>query len=182
MIEEKIEEMWARARKFMKEGSFEEHLPEQMELFSREILPPLALRAFFKGVGKLDREAANVVVSELGIVCGGFALGGMAASGLEIPTTDIDAFLQAHEKAENVASGGQSKLTRKGNTATLVITGGCVCPLVKTLQIEPTPNHCLCTLNHLKHLYGTGLGRPVEVELIETHLRGGSSCTIRMSW
>ena len=96
--------------------------------------------------------------------------------------TDIDAFLQAHGKGENVASGGESKLTRKGNTATLVITGGCVCPLVKTLQIEPTPNHCLCTLNHLKHLYETGLDRPVEVELIETYLRGDSSCTIRMSW
>jgi len=182
MIEEKIEEMWARARKFIEEGSFEEHLPEQMEVFSREILPPLALRAFFKGVGKLDHEAANAVLSEVGTVCGGFALGGMAANGLEIPTADTDAFLQAHEKGENVASGGRSQLTRDGNTATLVITGGCVCPLVKTLQIEPTPNHCLCTLNHLKHLYETGLDRPVQVELIETYLRGGNSCTIRMSW
>jgi len=182
MIDERIEEMWAKTRKFVEEGTFEEHLPEQMEFFSREILPPLAVRAFFKGVGKLDQEGANTVLSEMGKVCGGFALASLAASGLEIPTADVDAFLEAHAKGENVASGGQSKLTRDGNTATLVIKGGCVCPLVKTLQIEPTPNHCLCTVNHLRHVYEVGLGRRVEVELIETYLRGANSCTIRMSW
>jgi hypothetical protein len=73
-------------------------------------------------------------------------------------------------------------MTRTGNTATLVIRGGCVCPLVKVLSIEPSANHCLCTLNHLKHVYENGLGRPVEVELVETYLRGGNSCTIKMSW
>jgi hypothetical protein len=57
-----------------------------------------------------------------------------------------------------------------------------VCPLVKTLKIEASPNHCLCTASHLKHLYEAGLGRPVEVELNETCLRGGSSCRIKISW
>jgi hypothetical protein len=60
--------------------------------------------------------------------------------------------------------------------------GGCICPLVKTLEIEASPNHCLCTISHLKHLYETALGRPVEVDLIETCLRGGDSCTIKISW
>ena len=55
-------------------------------------------------------------------------------------------------------------------------------PAGQVLNIEPTHNHCLCTLNHLKHAYETGLGRPVKVELIKTYLRGGNSCTIRMSW
>ena len=64
----------------------------------------------------------------------------------------------------------------------LVIEGGCICPLVKTLKIEGTSNHCLCTVGHLKHLYEGGLGRPVEVELIETCLRGSERCTIRLSW
>jgi hypothetical protein len=49
-------------------------------------------------------------------------------------------------------------------------------------KIEASPNHCLCTTSHLKHLYETALGRPVDVELIETCLRGGDSCTIRISW
>jgi len=139
MIEKKIDEMWAKTKEFIEKGTFEEHLAEQLEIFSTEILPPLSVRAFFKGVGKLDQEAADIVLKEVGKACGDFALGHM-------------------------------------------VKGGCVCPLVKALRIEPTRNHCLCTLNHLKHLYETGLGRPVEVELVETYLRGGNSCTIRMSW
>jgi hypothetical protein len=60
--------------------------------------------------------------------------------------------------------------------------GGCIRPLVKTPEMEASPNHCLCPTSHLKHLYETALGRPVEVDLIETCLRGGDSCTIKISW
>jgi hypothetical protein len=174
--------MWARTKKLMDEGTLDEHLPEQMEFFGREILPLLALKGFFKGVGELDREAANTVLSETGKLCGGFTLAGLAARGLQVPTDDVDAFLEAHERTENLASGGRSKLVREGDSATIVIEGGCVCPLVKTLKIEASANHCLCTVSHLKYLYEAGLGRPVEVELIETCLRGGDSCKIRLSW
>ena len=182
MLEEKIDGMWANTQKWIEEGTFEQHLPESLESFSREILPLVAVRAFFKGVGKLDERAADIVLREVGKACGDYELGYMALQGLKIPSPDIDAFLEAHEKGENTASGGQSKVTREGNTTALVVKGGCVCPLVKVLNIEPTPNHCLCTLNHLKHVYETGLNRPVKVELIETYLRGGNSCTIKISW
>ena len=182
MIDEKIEELWARTRKLMEEGTLEEHLPEQMDFFARQILPLLAIKGFFKGIGKLDEAAANTVLSETGKLCGGFTLVSMVTRGLEVPTQDVDAFLEAHEKAENTASGGRSKLTREGDAVTIVNEGGCICPLVKTLEMEASPNHCLCTTSHLEHLYETALGRPVEVELIETCLRGGDSCTIRISW
>ncbi len=182
LIEQKVEETWARAQRSLEEGTFEENSPKELEFFSREVLPPLAVRAFFKGVGELDEEAADVVLREVGAACGDFELGLMERLGFKLPTADIDAFLTAHETGEKVASGGLATVTREGNSATLVIKGGCVCPLVKTLGIEPTQNHCLCTRSHLRHVYETGLGRPVRVELIETYLRGGDSCTIRMSW
>jgi len=182
MLEHKIGEMWSRTQKWIEEGTFEQHLPESLQSFSREILPLVAVETFFKGVAKLDEKAANTVLHEVGQACGDYELGYMALQGLQLPTSDIDAFLKAHEKGENAASGGQSKMTRAGNTATLVIKGGCACPLVKFLKIERSANHCLCTLNHLKHVYERGLGRPVKVELIETYLRGGESCTIKMSW
>jgi len=187
IIDEKVEQMWARTQKWLEEGTFDENMPESLQFFSREILPPLATRLFFKGVGKLDEKAADIVLKEVGCGCGGFELGLMALKGVKIPLpdidADIDAFLKVHEIGENVASGGRSTLTREGNTATLVIKGGgCVCPLVKVLDIEPTANHCLCTLNHLQHVYEKALNRPVKVELIETYLRGGDSCTIMMSW
>ena len=33
-----------------------------------------------------------------------------------------------------------------------------------------------------KHVYETGLNRPVKLEVIDTYLRGGNSCTIKISW
>ena len=182
MLDQKIAELWARTRKLTEEGTLEEHLPEQMEFFAREILPLLALQGFFKGIDKLDAEGAGAVLSETGKLCGGFTLASMMARGLEVPTADADALIAAHAAAEDLASGGKATLTRKGDGVQIVIEGGCVCPLVKTLQIEAGPNHCLCTVGHLKHLYKTGLGKPVEVELIETCRRGGDTCTIEISW
>jgi len=181
MIEEKIGELLAKAREAMDEGTLEEHLPEQMDFFGKEILPLLAVQGYLKGIGKLDPEAANAVVRETGKLCGAFTLAGMTTQGLEVPTADVDAFLEAHAKVENVASGGKTKLTREGNSITIV-NERCICPLVKTLKIETGPHHCDCTVAHLEHVYETGLGRHVEVELMETCLRGGDSCTIKISW
>jgi hypothetical protein len=186
IIDERIEKLWARTRKWLEDGTFDQHIPESLEDFSNEILPPLATKLFFKGVGELDDRSAEIVLKEVGAGCGDFELGLMALKGVNIPLQDMDAeidsFLRVHEIGENVASGGKAKITRNGNSATLVIKSGCVCPLVKKLNIEPTANHCLCTLHHLRHVYETVLNRPVQVKLIETYLRGGDSCTIRMSW
>ena len=186
IIDEKIEQMWIKTQKWLEDDTFDQHMAESLESFSREILPPLATKLFFRGVGKLSEAEAEVVLREVGSGCGDFELGLMALKGVSVPLKDldaeIDAFLKVHEMGENVASGGRSKLTREGNSALLVIKGGCMCPLVKHLDIEPTPNHCLCTYSHLKHVYEKVLNRTVNVELLETYLRGGNSCTIRMSW
>jgi len=185
IIDQRVEQIWARTRKWLEEGTFDENMPESLNYFAREVLPPLAAKLFFKGVGKLDEKSADIVLREVGSGCGEFELGLMALKGVKIPSItdeEIDHFLRVHELGENIASGGQSKITREGNIATLVVKGGCACPLIKVLGVEPTSNHCLCTANHLKHVYETVLNKPVKVELIETYLRGGQSCTIRMSW
>jgi hypothetical protein len=48
MIDEKIEELWTTTRKLMEEGTLEEHLPEQMDFFARQILPLLAAERYDK--------------------------------------------------------------------------------------------------------------------------------------
>jgi hypothetical protein len=185
IIDERVKQIWARTRRWLEEGTFDQNMPESLDYFAREVLPPVAAKFFFRGVGKLDEKSADIVLKEVGSACGEFELGLMALKGVKIPSVtdaEIDHFLQVHELGENIASGGQSKLTRQGNSATLVVKGGCACPLIEVLGIEPTWNHCLCTASHLKHVYQTVLNKPVEVELVETYLRGGKSCTIRMSW
>jgi hypothetical protein len=182
LIEERLEAMWARSQKLMEEGTVDEHWPELLEHFSREVFPLVAVRALLKGVGKLDKKTADIVWKELGHACGEFELGLMALKGVKVPATtdkEIDALVKAHEEGENVASGGRSKVSREGNTATLVEYDGLVpelCPLVKVLKIDATTDFIWpCTRHHLKHVYETVLNRPVEVELTDPY-------TIKMSW
>jgi predicted hydrocarbon binding protein len=54
----------------------------------------------------------------------------------------------------------------------------CVCPLVK--QGETPGEFCECTLGWQKAAYSTILGKPVEVELVDSVLRGGRRCSFRI--
>jgi len=187
IIDERLEQIWARSRKWLEEGTFDQNMPESLEYFSREVFPFVALKAFIKGVGKLDKKAAGIVWKELGHACGDFELGHMALKGVKIPATtdtEIDHFLRVYEEGENIGSGGQSTLTREGsNTATLVFRGGRggmrTCPLIRLLDIEAPANQHQCTCYHIKHVFETALNRPVKVEMIDMDEDSG---TVRMSW
>ncbi|MHB8054260.1 MAG: hypothetical protein ACYDH3_03325 [Candidatus Aminicenantales bacterium] len=55
---------------------------------------------------------------------------------------------------------------------------GCSCPFV-TPGLTP-PEFCHCTLGWQKEVYAAILGKPVEVELVASILRGGSHCEYRI--
>ncbi len=69
-----------------------------------------------------------------------------------------------------------SIIERKGNTIELEYTHTeCGCPFVKMLDIK-NPMMCNCTRGHTKSIFEVLLSKPVEVELLETVLRGGKRC------
>jgi hypothetical protein len=58
----------------------------------------------------------------------------------------------------------------------------CLCPMAEAQtpgKISPT--YCLCSLGYVKEMHERMLGRPVEVELVDSVLRGGKRCTFRMT-
>ncbi|MGB8957972.1 MAG: hypothetical protein WCC00_03055 [Candidatus Aminicenantales bacterium] len=58
----------------------------------------------------------------------------------------------------------------------------CLCPTAeaqKAGQISPT--YCLCSVGYVKEMHERMLGRPVEVELVDSVLRGGKRCQFRMT-
>jgi predicted hydrocarbon binding protein len=70
-------------------------------------------------------------------------------------------------------------LDEKAGTIRIVDKGpNCSCPLVKH-GLTP-PEFCDCTLGWQKEAYSAMLGRPVEVELEESILRGGRRCIFRI--
>jgi len=68
--------------------------------------------------------------------------------------------------------------TKAGTIRVVDKSNGCTCPLVNE-SLTP-PSFCDCTLGWQKETYSALLGRPVDVELEESILRGGKQCVFRI--
>jgi predicted hydrocarbon binding protein len=90
---------------------------------------------------------------------------------------DIRGFLAAIQ-----APGGwveQAEYNEKTGTIRIVDRSKtCTCPLVEK-GLTPS-DQCECTLGWQKQTYSAILGRPVEAELEESILRGGTRCVFRI--
>jgi len=88
---------------------------------------------------------------------------------------NIDGFLDEIrkrwvEKAEYDKETGRIRITDRSKT--------CTCPLVD--QSLTPQDFCDCTLGWQKETYSAILGKPVDAELEESILRGGSRCVFRI--
>lgn len=59
-------------------------------------------------------------------------------------------------------------------------TEKCLCAFVKK-SLTPT-DFCNCSLGWWKHTFGTVIGKPVKVKIIESVLRGGKSCSFSINY
>ncbi len=57
----------------------------------------------------------------------------------------------------------------------------CLCPLVETKPAGLSGSYCDCSLGYVQAMHELKLGRPVEVELTESVLRGGKRCKFKVT-
>jgi len=58
----------------------------------------------------------------------------------------------------------------------------CLCPMAEAQKPGAfSPTYCLCSVGYVKEMHERILGRPVEVELVDSVLRGGPRCRFRMT-
>jgi predicted hydrocarbon binding protein len=81
----------------------------------------------------------------------------------------------------NLANIGGGRLEKDSDT----ITGSyasCPCPLVNAAQVPISATYCECSCGWYQELFETFLGRPVQVELVDSIAHGAESCSfvIRM--
>jgi len=90
---------------------------------------------------------------------------------------DIDGFLHSIQRPE----GWVEKVENDKKAGTIHVfdrAGKCTCPLVKA---GLTPDvQCRCSIGWQKETYSAILGRPVEVEVEESILRGGKRCVFQI--
>lgn len=58
----------------------------------------------------------------------------------------------------------------------------CLCPTAEAQKAgELSPTYCHCSVGYVQEMHERLLGRPVEVELVDSVLRGGKRCKFRMT-
>ncbi len=58
----------------------------------------------------------------------------------------------------------------------------CLCSMAEAQKAGTiSPTYCLCSVGYVKEMHERALGRPVEVELVDSVLRGGKRCRFRMT-
>ena len=58
----------------------------------------------------------------------------------------------------------------------------CLCPMAEAQTSKTlSPTFCLCSVGYVQEMHERVLGRPVEVELVDSVLRGGKRCRFRMT-
>ncbi len=64
-----------------------------------------------------------------------------------------------------------------GNPQGLKVADGyCLCPILEDAPKDISPTFCLCSVGYVREIFERGAGRPAQVELTESVLRGGKTC------
>ncbi len=80
----------------------------------------------------------------------------------------LDGFLQGLEKL-------WPQVKRAGGRV-FVVYPQCYCHLLKGFSGKISPSFCLCSVGYVKELFEHALGRPVEVDLETSIVRGDAEC------
>ena len=84
---------------------------------------------------------------------------------------DLDGWLATLAKWH----GGKEYVQRDGDVVYLICPE-CFCTLVKDGPARLPDTFCACTRGWMKEVFETVVGKPVEVDVVETIKRGGQQC------
>lgn len=57
----------------------------------------------------------------------------------------------------------------------------CLCPMVESKPEGLSPTYCICSVGYVKQMHEMYLGQPVEVELVDSVLRGEQRCKFKIT-
>jgi predicted hydrocarbon binding protein len=71
--------------------------------------------------------------------------------------------------------GGEEHIQQEGDVVR-VVCDRCLCPAAKDIQEGLSDTFCACSLGWMKETFGAVMGRPVDVELVQSIKRGAEIC------
>jgi predicted hydrocarbon binding protein len=115
----------------------------------------------------LDEETKIELMESCGRAC---ARGGPVHMARECQG-DLDRWLATLRKWH----GGEEYVQQDGDVVRVICTE-CLCPAAKDITERLSDTYCYCSLGWMKETFGTVIGKPVGVELVQSIVRGAETC------
>ncbi len=61
-----------------------------------------------------------------------------------------------------------------------VSEGYCLCPILEDAPKDISPTFCHCSVGYVREIFERRVGKPVEVQLLDSVLRGGKGCNFKV--
>lgn len=135
----------------------------------------------------LDNETKIKLMHECGRSCHIEAFG---VASDEKPSEQAAAGFMAYLKnaGYEIIEGGEVTVVNYGwgrdhqNPWGLMIKDGyCLCPIVESIPKGLSPTFCNCSAGYVREMFQRYLGKPVDVELVETLQMGGKDCRFKIT-
>ncbi len=69
-----------------------------------------------------------------------------------------------------------------GNPQGLKVADGyCLCPILEDAPKDISPTYCQCSVGYVREIFERGTGKPARVELTDSVLRGGKTCSFKVT-
>jgi hypothetical protein len=135
---------------------------------------------------QLDEPTRKALLKNCGRECYNYAFG--VASTQKAPPEVAEVFLKRME-------AGGYQVTRENGTLTILYNWGrdhqnpwglimsdgyCMCPIVESGPPDLSPTFCQCSAGYVAEMFERYLGKPAEVEVLESLKGGGSDCRFRI--
>ena len=170
-VETAVEQMAARSTELMEETGVEQLASYQTYCYD-------LVKGAFEGICNLDEKGQETVMKEVGKHCRAMSEGLFQ---LDIKKgMDLDEFITQleHSQFENL------RLQRIGDSTVIwesSLEGKCPCPLLHEGLIKPSKTLCMCTVHWIKYMFEKAIGRPIEVDLVQSVNEGAKSCIFRIN-
>jgi hypothetical protein len=132
----------------------------------------------------LDQETRKTIMMANGRVC---FLEWVKETGKQIKPVTLEQFaawVKANVKDDTYRVDGNTvymQYTSAAETGQPSKEGACLCPFIESKPAGLSPTYCLCSVGYVKVMHEMRFGRPVEVELLDSALKGGKRCRFKIT-
>jgi hypothetical protein len=132
----------------------------------------------------LDEETRKKIMMANGRVC---FLEWIKETGKQIKPVTLEQFatwVKSNIKDDTYRVDGNTiymQYTWAAETGQPSQEGACLCPFIESKPAGLSPTYCLCSVGYVKVMHEMRFGRPVEVELLDSVLKGGQRCQFKIT-